>query len=802
MQRLWISLFVCFWLPAVAFCQLSNITVSGVVKDRKTDSAIPYVTITLTRVKDSSFVAGTITDAAGRFSLSNTSTGEYILQASYTGYKPHSQRALAGSLSPFLDLGLITLEASGLVLNEVVVTATADDVTDKMDKKSFAVSANISQGGGSILQALKNLPGITTTEDGQVQLRGSSNVMVLIDGKQTALSGFGNQAALDNIPASAIERIEIINNPSARYDANGTAGIINIIYKKTKQEGLNGKIGFVTGVGALWEKRENLPGIRPQYQATPKVNPSLSLNYRKRALNLFFQGDYLYNKTLNKNDFTDRYYANSDTVRQQVKRNRITTVGTAKVGADWQAGANTLSVSGLYSNEHVRDRGDIPFYNSKLTERRRLWQFYEDEYNTAATASATFQHRFGQPGHLLNISVNYTFHREDEKYFLTNSMPSYTGKDTFMLIADEHVTDLSVDYIRPLKRGRIEGGLKFRQRRIPTNMQFFPGLNSPLDTAAAGWARYEETIPAVYGNYVFETKRIELEAGLRLEYVNLKYQVNPNHNTYTSDGYSYAQPFPSVRVGYKLAAGNKLSFFYNRRVDRPDEGDIRIFPKYDDPEILKVGNPALKPQFTNTFETGYKRDWAAGYLYTAFYYRTTNGTITRIGTVVPGSSIIYFLFQNAGRSSNAGIEAVLQHRFSQRFSFNANGNVYRNRINAFTVENQYPVPSLYTSAVAQATSGNVKLNALFHFKRQTDVQLTALYLAPDIVPQGKIYARFSVDAGLKRGIQKGKGELFANASDLLNTLRIKKEIRGNGFTFYSTDYYETQVFRIGYSYKF
>ncbi len=137
-------------------------------------------------------------------------------------------------------------------------------------------------------------------------MRGSDKVAVLIDGKQTALTGFGSQTGLDNIPASAIERIEIINNPSAKYDANGNAGIINIIYKKNKQQGFNGKIGFTTGVGALWQKKENLPTIRPQYQATPKINPSLSLNYRKNKINTFLQADWLYTETLNKNEFVTR----------------------------------------------------------------------------------------------------------------------------------------------------------------------------------------------------------------------------------------------------------------------------------------------------------------------------------------------------------------------------------------------------------------------------------------------------------------------------------------------------------------
>ena len=156
-----------------------------------------------------------------------------------------------------------------------------------------------------------------------------------------------------------------------------------------------------------------------------------------------------------------------------------------------------------------------------------------------------------------------------------------------------------MDYVRPLKYGRFEGGFKLRIRNIPTNMQFFPGINSQIDVNAGGEATYKETIPALYGNYVFENKKYEAEIGLRGEYVGLRYEVNPNHNTYKSDGYNYTQPFPTVRLAYKIDAHNKLSLFYNRRVDRPNEVDIRIFPKYDDVEIIKVGNPALRPQFTN-----------------------------------------------------------------------------------------------------------------------------------------------------------------------------------------------------------
>ncbi len=658
-----LTLLFCFLTLVQLRAQVSKVTLSGQVTSIAGGQALPFVNIVLKTEKDSAFVTGTITNELGRFSLPDVKSGNYRIECVSLGYKALQKPITVGALSPFLDLGEFRMADEPRNLQEVTINGQqAEGVDDKLDRKTFNISRNVSQSGGSVLQALKNLPGVTAGEDGKVLLRGSDKVAILVDGRQTALTGFGSQTSLDNIPASAIERIEIINNPSARYDANGNAGIINIIYKKEKQEGFNGKIGLAAGLGSLWVRKENLPDIRPQYRNTLKLNPSIALNYKKKKVNVFFQGDYLHTPTLNKNEFVDRYYDSGDTVRQQTKRNRSTNVVTAKTGADWTFNdRNAFSVSALFSSEKILDRGDEPFFNADLTRRNQLWQFLEDELKTTVTASASYQHKYAQAGRLLNIGLNYTFHRENEQYFFTNIMPDFTGKDAFKLISDENVFDFNADYIRPLRYGRLEGGLKLRRRFIPTNMQFFPGLNSPIDSLAGGWADYKETIPAVYGNYVFENRNFEVEAGLRVEYISLRYDVNPTHPTYHSDGYTYAKPFPNVRFAYKIDDRNKLSLFYNRRVDRPNEVDIRIFPKYDDAGIIKIGNPALKPQFTSSWEAGYKTSWTNGSLYAALYRKQINGTIIRIGTIVPGSTLIYNIFQNAGKSytfQHSGIRSL------------------------------------------------------------------------------------------------------------------------------------------------
>lgn len=781
----------------------SGVTVSGRVQDAQSRTVLPYLTVQLKRERDSSFVAGRLTDSTGAFTFTGLARGTYLIDARIIGYAPLVQQLLVGELSTYLDLGVLHMEPLASQLAGVVVSATAAEVASTMDRKTYDVASNVAQAGGSVAQAMSSLPGVTIAQDGKIQLRGSDKVAVLIDGKQTALTGAASQSGLENLPASAIERIEIINNPTARYDANASAGIINLILRKEDQQGLNGKVGFTGGAGALWEKRENLPGVGAQYRNTAKLNPSLALNYRRNATNTFLQADWLHAPTLNKNEFSTRTYDDGTTIIQQVRRNRRTDWTTLNAGVDHSFDSrNSLSVSGMLQREGVLDDGDNPYFENSVDNRYRLWEFFEDEVKYTAFGTATWTHRFPQPGHSLQVAGNYSWHREDEKYFFTNTLPSFTGNDSFKLLSDENIVDVTLDYVKPLRQGRIEAGVKARYRWIPVNMQFFPGQNSPIDSGAGGWADYRETIPALYTNYVFENQRVELEGGLRVEHVTLDYEVNPDHNTYRSDGYRYFQPFPNVRAAYKVSDASKVSLFYSRRVDRPNEVDIRIFPKYDEPELIKVGNPGLKPQFTTSFDLGYRTSWDRGSVYAAAYHRIIDATITRIATQAPGSPLLYNVFQNAGRSWITGGEVVWQQTMSDAVSLSLNASLYRNTFGAFTVVNQYPVPVTYTADQRRLVSGNVKLNATLYWPGDWETRVASVYLAPDLLPQGRIGSRYSLDVGMKKSVLNGRGEIVVNATDLLNTMQVRRTITGADFRFESTDYLETQAVRVGYSWKF
>lgn len=783
--------------------QVSQVTLSGIVRVEQDRSPLPYVNVVLFQGLDSTFVAGTVTNEAGLFTLSGVKPGSYTMRLSIVGFERRYIPIQVGRLTAFLDLGTYYMKEASGRLGEVTVTGQRDAIDEQIDKKSYSLQENLSQLGGSVLQAMQNLPGITIDREGKVFLRGSDKVAILIDGKQTAITGVGAQAGLDNIPASAIERIEIITNPSARYDASGNAGVINIIFRKESDEGLNGRAGFVFGLGGLTERRPNFDGMRDQYRFSPKINPSISGNYKKGDVNWVLQSDLLWHKTNMKSEFTDRVYLSGAGVTQQFQENRTQPIFNFKTGVDWSIDpSNLLSFSLLFNHREYTDLGDIPYLNTFTSQRERLWTYYENEVNQTLFATLTHTFAFLQPGHKVTTSLNYSYRHKDEVFYFENELPNLVGTDTTSLIADEHIWDFTVDYIKPLRSGRLELGTKQRSRVFPNDIMFDPGLNTILDPGLAGTAEYREWLSAGYANLVYEKGMFQLEGGTRLEYVEVDYLVDPNHSVYRSDGFSYIDVFPSVRATQLMPGDVRISAHYNRRVDRPEESALRVFPTYANPEILVLGNPGLEPQFTQSLELGFRKAWADGYVSSVAYHRVTDNLMTRIITQVPGSEQLISISQNADKGFNTGIEWVVSQRFGSVFNVNASANLYQNRIGAFEIVNAYPNNTLYVRDQESNYTGNVKLNGLFKFRTGLDVQISGSYLAADIIPQGKILPRYSVDFGLNYKVQGGQGELFVNASDLFSTLVTEQELEGGLFTLRSKDYYETQVVRVGYQYRF
>ncbi|THH34543.1 outer membrane beta-barrel protein [Neolewinella litorea] len=782
----------------------AQVSVSGAVTDAG-DRPIPFATVTLL-APDSTLLSGNHTDDQGRFTLTTTFRGSALLSASSIGYATRSRQVFIGENNDTYDIGKLTLVESSQTLAEVTVTGERATVGAALDKKIFDLSSQQAQGGGSILDAMKALPGVTITQEGEVQLRGSDRVAVLVDGKQSALTGYGNQRGLGSIPAANIERIEIINNPSASYDAAGMAGIINIIYKTGTERGLNGEAGLSLALGEITTRREDLPTDLGRYRLNPHLQPNFGLDYRNDKLHAWTQASVLVQRKLPNNEFTQRNYSDGRRTLSQVPENRSQIHYVARAGVDYELNeANTLSVSGIYDYEHHIDTAQIPFLNLNTGERYRYWHWKEDESTGYVNGRVDYRHAFAQPGHQVELAAQFTQGKEDEQYFLNDSTRYRRAQDTSHLIAIENTTAFNLDYVRPLAAGRLELGSQLRYRSLPVTYEIAQGVRSIIYPGLGEESKWTEDLYAGYANYVYESPRFEAEAGLRVEQTAVTYTLDPENIYYArDDAYDYFKLYPNVRLTLKADERNRISLFFNRRVDRPGEQELRAFAKYDDPELLKVGNPYLRPQFTHTVEAAYRRLWETGSLFAAVYTRASQDAFQRIFSIDdsnPDYDIVNRIYQNTGRATNRGVELLWSQEVGDWWKYSAGVNVYRIGIEAYTGTLLFPTVRPFTLAASTENSFDLKFNNQFTLPGNWQAQLTAVYLAPRNIPQGRELSRSSVDLALSRPVFAGRGEAVLSATDIFNDFGLRQEIDGEGFTARYENLYESQVVRAGVTYK-
>ena len=784
-----------------------QITLSGQLLDQETQEVLPFANVLVKNSKNDALVTGAMTDDDGRFEILGLATGSYSLVFSFIGYAPVEHKFTSSGLNTVFDLGKIALVPTVENLNEVEVVGEQATTNSELNKKSFNVSDNIAQSGGSVLDAMKTMPGVTFDQEGKVILRGSDKVVVLIDGKQSSLTGFGNQKGLSNIPASNIEKIEIINNPSAKYDANGFAGIVNIIYKKEKQTGLNGEVSLFYGLGALGKRKEDTKTELGSFSVNNKLIPSINLNYKTGKLNYFLQSEFILQEALPNNEFTTRNYEDGRNTISQVPENRRQFRAIINAGIDYEMDEkNSFTFSGLYDREKHIDTAQVAFIDLNTTTRYRFYNWQEEEITRYINAAANYRHQFPQAGHILTANVQYTQGLEDETYSLNDSTAVRVGRDKTNILAVENTTSISSDYVRPLKNGRMEVGAKLRVRRLPVDYTITPGNNSIIYPGLGSTSDWGEDLYAGYINFVLEKEKYDIEGGLRAEQTFVFYDLDPANIYYpNNDKYDYFKLFPSVRLTYKLNETNRISLFYNKRVDRPGEPELRVFPKYDDPELLKVGNPYLRPQFTDAFEVAHKFSWGAGSLFTAVYHRIIKDAYMRIFAVDdsnPDYDIVNKIYQNTGEASNIGLEVLFSHDLTDYWKLSASMNYYFNKIDAYQGSLLFPFERQFTIEASTDPAGDVKLSNEFKLPWEMEFQVTALYYSKKNIPQGEELGRSSFDLGIKKNLWNKKAELTFSASDMFNKFGIRQKVKGEGFSATYENYFETQIFRVGFKYKF
>jgi outer membrane receptor protein involved in Fe transport len=736
MRHLWIIslLFLGMALPA------QDVTISGLVADADENVALPFATVTLREAGSGELLAGSVCDEEGQFAIIGEFSGEYTVTVSYIGYRDEQIALLVGELNTHFDLGRIRLSPVAEDIEEVTIAALRDRVSADMEKKVFSMDDFAGQSGGSVLDVMKAMPGVTVDQEGKVILRGSDKVVILIDGKQSSLTGFGNQKGLDNIPAANIEKIEIINNPSARYVASGMAGIINIVYKKQNKEGLNGDLGFAYGIGALTRPKVDLPTDLGSYSSNSKYIPSLNMSYRRKRMNLFLLAESMILRQLPNNEFTTRYYDDGRTTASQVPENRTQQHHIINGGLEYRFDdRNSLEITGIYDWEKHVDTAQVPYIDMPTGERYRYITWREEEITGYMNYAADFTHHFYQPGHEFEARIQYTRGWEDETYFINDSSEFREGRDVTNILAIEHTAGLQADYTRPLRNGRLESGSKIQVRRLPVDYTVTPGEQSIIYPGMGAWSHWGEGLYAAYANFVHERKTFDIEAGIRAEYTGVTYEMDPENIYYEqNDAYDYFELFPNLRLSIKPNQHNRISVFYNRRVDRPGEPELRIFAKSDDHELLKVGNPYLRPQFTQTFELAYRYKWNSGMVYLAGYHRLIKDPYMRIYTADTSNAsydVIVKIYANTGSATNTGMEMVFSQHITGFWKLSGSTNIYRNSIASYQGHLRFPYVHTFDIKVSEEYTWDAKLTNQFKLNDRLDIQLTALYLAPKIFPR-------------------------------------------------------------------
>lgn len=791
-------------LPRVLSAQ-EGATVSGRAVDEADNRPLAFATVVLEDGDTAEALSGGLAGDDGRFLLRGLEPGTYIVRVSFPGYRPAEARLLVSDLNPVYDLGELRLVR---VVSVEELTVTADAIrTAGADTQVFRIDEGAAQSTGTLLDALKNLPGVTVDQEGRVRLRGSDQVAILIDGRQSSLTGFGSQRGLDNVAAANVEAIEIINNPSARFDAAGMAGIINVIYKQTRRTGFSGEAGLAYGVGRFSKQRPDLPTDIGSYSNNQKLIPNVSLNYNTQSIRAFLQSQVLLQNDLPNNEFTTRFYDDGRVIRSQVPENREQQHYTVRAGTDILAdGSNTFTVSGIYDFETHTDRAEVPFILDSTGERERFWFWREKEDTGFANANLDWKRTFTTPGHELGVNLQYIRGWEDEAYFLNEMSTVREGTDMTHLVAKENTLPLSIDYVRPLANGRLELGTKLQRRWLPITYTVDPGVQSVIYPGLGDWSDWDEDIIAAYGNLVRATERYTLEAGLRVEQTWVTYTI-PEDNTYYqgSDSYDYFELFPNVRFSYLFGEGFGLTAAYNRRIDRPGEPELRIFPKYDDPELLKVGNPYLRPQLTDAFELGVRQSWSGGSVRAAGYLRDISDAFLRLYALDESNQnydIINKIYHNVGNSTQTGVEVIGEHQMLEAWRLTGSVNWFVNDIEAFETLLLFPTERPFFLPASTRSTWDFTVNNFFRLPGAAEVQASFVYYAGRNVPQGWERARSSMDLALSWPIRDGRTEFILTWTDLFNDFAIQREIDGDGFDALYENLLETQVATLGVRVRF
>lgn len=761
-------------------------TVKGMILDSTTRGAIEYATIGIYRINDSSLVNGLITGVDGIFVFKDLPAGEYYIDANFIGYV--SRRISPISISSqrtALDLGNLLLHPDVTRIEEVTVVAQSQRVEYKIDKKVVNIAQDLLASGGSLVNALENTPSIEVDVEGNVSLRGSGNFQLLIDGKPSIIGG---SEGLQQIPASAVQSLEIITSPSAKYDPDGASGIINVIMKKQKNNG----VGGIANVSV---------GTRNKYAA------DLLLNFRRNKLNYFIGGEFGDRHNFNEGENERRTYLNDTTTTKLSESNGFFRRKSynLKSGIDYAlTDKSSLSLSGVVgSREFFRDFTDKSQWFTEPATRDSFYttQRVSGDNDFFYNFNLDFLKKYDENGHQLMASVYYESAREDEeeediirstdmRYIPSGSEPKRTRSKTE---TPERILRAELDYSKPLRSGKIEVGLQSRWDSDEAKYiyeDFVVPVNEWLQNdSISNSLEYLDAMQSAYFIYSAKLGKFEYQAGLRAEYNKRSLDQKTIGESFT---YEKLHFFPSFYLTRKISDAHQVQFTYSRRIQRPRERDLNPFKQFNGPDDLFFGNPALKPEFSNAFEANYQYTHKRGFVSLETYYRETRDKITRLSGRDSIAEVFTTTTINADKDNSLGVELMTNWELARWWQLNVTGNFFRYQLNG-QVEGE--------EVKSVTTSWRTNFSSSFAMMWDTRFQISGFYNGPSNTLQGKREGFFVANVALRKEMLKKQLSVSLNVRDILSTGTQISISEGSNFYTYNKGRRESPVVMLNLTFR-
>ncbi|OIN56223.1 outer membrane beta-barrel family protein [Arsenicibacter rosenii] len=782
----WLLLLFTFFVHTAQAQEGGKLKVKGKIVDAQTNAPLGFASVRLFKQADSSFVTGGITTESGDFSI-DAPAGSYYALLEFIGYKPTKTAGfqLTKANAPH-NFGNLKLAGSSKTLDEVVVQGEKSTMELALDKKIFNVGKDLANAGGTAVDILSNVPSVAVDVEGNVSLRGSNSVRILIDGKPSGLVSIKGGSGLQQLQGSAIERIEIITNPSARYEAEGMGGIINIILKKEQKQGFNGSFDIITGYPT-------------NYGAAANVN------YRRKNLNFFVNYTASFRNTPGRGSLYQEVY-DGDTTRiyQQTSTSKLKGMNnSARAGIDYffnpknvLTGAYTWRIS---KGKRYTDLRYLDYINS-LNNLQTITNRTQDETETEPNSeyAITYKRSFTREGHELTADVRYLDNWESSDQYFGQQIYSPTNKPISSQLQrslnDETEKQflVQVDYVQPFAvKGKFEAGLRSSTRNMTNDytvtQQRADGSWFPLPGLTNDFL-YEERINALYGIVGNKSGKLSYQAGLRAEWTGVTTtlkqtnEVNPRN---------YANLFPSVHATYDLPRQHALQVSYSRRVRRPQYNDLSPFMTFSDARNFWSGNPDLNPEFTNAFEIGHIKYVEKGSVSSSLYYRHTNGKIIRIRRVDElGNSTTRP--ENLATENSYGAEFTASYTPYKWWKIDGSMNFFRAITNGSNLDVSYQ---------SDTYSWFTRATTRFTFWKNTDLQLRGNYEAPQKTPQGRRKSIATLDLAISKDILNNNATLTLNVIDVFNSRRFRSITEGDNFYTYGSSQGRLRQINLTFNYR-